>query len=86
MEWDYLRIACPACEESRDDRMCVYTASQFEHIRVEACETCRIYIKTVDLTKNGHAVPVVDELATIPLNLWAQEHQYAKLRANLLGI
>ena len=27
-EWDYLRIACPACEESRDEKMCVYTASQ----------------------------------------------------------
>jgi hypothetical protein len=31
-------------------------------------------------------VPVVDELATIPLNLWAQEHGYTKLRANILGI
>jgi formate dehydrogenase maturation protein FdhE len=40
----------------------------------------------VDLTKNGHAVPVVDELATIPLNLWAQEHGYTKVQPNLLGI
>jgi formate dehydrogenase maturation protein FdhE len=56
------------------------------HVRVEACETCHYYIKTVDLTKNGLAVPVVDELATIPLSLWAQEHQYVKLQANLLGL
>jgi formate dehydrogenase maturation protein FdhE len=53
---------------------------------VEACDTCRYYIKTIDLTKNGRAVPVVDELATIPLNLWAHQHGYVKLRANLLGI
>src|SRR5437588_8683670 len=52
----------------------------------EGCDTCGHYIKTVDLTKNGLAVPVVDELATIPLNLWAQEHGYVKLQANLLGI
>jgi FdhE protein len=64
----------------------VYSATQFDHVRVEACDTCRRYIKTVDLTKNGHAVPVVDELATMPLNLWAQEHGYLKLQANLLGI
>ena len=64
----------------------IYTASQFDHVRVEACDTCRHYIKTVDLTKNGHAVPVVDELATMPLNLWAQQHGYVKLQANLLGI
>lgn len=85
-EWDYRRIVCPACGEENVDNLCVYTASQFEHVRVEACETCKHYIKTVDLTKNGLAVPVVDELATIPLNLWAQEKGYTKLQSNLLGM
>jgi formate dehydrogenase maturation protein FdhE len=28
---------------------------------------------------------VVDELATIPLDLWAREHGYDKLQMNLLG-
>jgi FdhE protein len=85
-EWAYRRIVCPACGEETVEKLATYTASQFQHVRVEACDTCRYYIKTVDLTKNGHAVPLVDELATIPLNLWAQEHQYVKLQANMLGI
>jgi formate dehydrogenase maturation protein FdhE len=85
-EWDYRRIICPACGESRVEALAIYTAAEFDHVRVEACDTCRLYIKTVDLTKNGLAVPVVDELATIPLNLWAQEQGYKKLKANLLGL
>jgi FdhE protein len=85
-EWPYRRIVCPACNEEGADKLAVYTAEQFKHVRVETCETCRCYLKTIDLTKNGHAVPMVDELATIPLNLWAQEHHYTKLRPNLLGI
>ena len=85
-EWTYGRIVCPACGEETVEKLAIYTASQFHEVRVEACDTCHYYIKTVDLTKNGHAVPVVDELATIPLNLWAQEHQYTKLQPNLLGI
>jgi len=68
------------------EKLAVYTTSQFPHVGVEACDTCRRYIKTVDLTKNGHAAPVVDELGTVPLNLWAEEHQYTKLQPNLLGI
>jgi len=40
----------------------------------------------VDLTKNGHAVPVVDEIATVALNIWAEEHGYSKLEPNLLGM
>jgi len=85
-EWAYGRIICPACGEEAVEKLAIYSATQFDHVRVEACDTCHRYIKTVDLTKNGHAVPVVDELATIPLNLWAQEHGYVKLRPNLLGI
>jgi formate dehydrogenase maturation protein FdhE len=42
-------------------------------------------LKTVDLTKAGLAIPVVDELATIPLDLWARERGYEKLQINLLG-
>ena len=85
-EWPFRRLICAACGEETVEKLPVYTAEQFKHVRVEACDTCRYYIKTVDLTKNGHAVPIVDELASIPLNLWAQEHEYTKLRANLLGI
>jgi formate dehydrogenase maturation protein FdhE len=55
-------------------------------VRVEACDTCRQYIKTIDLTKNGRAVPVVDKLAAIPLSLWAAENGYVKVSTNLLGL
>jgi FdhE protein len=85
-EWTFGRIICSGCGEENVDKLAVYTASQFIHVRVEACDTCRRYIKTIDLTKNGRAVPIVDELATIPLNLWATEHGYTKLQSNLLGL
>ena len=62
-EWTYGRIIRPACGEEAVEKLAIYTANQFQHVRVEACDTCRHYIKTVDLTKKGHAVPVVDELA-----------------------
>lgn len=85
-EWEYRRIVCPACGEENVDKLPVYVAEELPHIRVEACDTCHHYIKTIDLTKDGRAVPVVDELAAIPLSLWAVEKGYAKLSTNLLGL
>jgi len=88
-EWEYRRIVCPACGEESVDKLPVYVAEEAEeldHVRVEACDTCRHYIKTIDLTKNGRAVPVVDELAAIPLSLWAAENGYTKVSTNLLGL
>ena len=84
-EWDFRRILCPACGEETENKLPVYVAEQFPHVRVEACDTCRYYIRTVDLTKDGHAVPIVDDLAAIPLSLWAHERGYSRLQPNLLG-
>jgi len=85
-EWGIGRILCVACGEESPGKLSTYTAAQIPHVRVEACDTCRCYLKTVDLTVNGRAVPVVDELATLPLNLWAEQQGYVKLHANILGL
>jgi FdhE protein len=85
-EWDFRRLLCPHCGEEDKDKLPVYIAEEFPHIRVEACDTCRSYIKSVDLTRNGLAVPEVDELASIGLDLWAAEKGYTKLQANLFGL
>jgi formate dehydrogenase maturation protein FdhE len=85
-EWDFRRIVCPGCGEENDAKLAVFTASDWHYIRVECCDTCKTYLKTIDLTKDGHAEPVVDELASAPLDLWAREHGYAKLHSNMLGM
>ncbi len=85
-EWQFRRVVCPNCGEQDKDRLPVYTAAEFDHVRVEACDRCKTYIKSVDLTRNGRAVPVVDELATVALNIWAENHGYTKLESNLLGL
>jgi formate dehydrogenase accessory protein FdhE len=85
-EWTFRRIYCPACGEEREPQMAFYSAPEIAHVRVDVCDTCHTYLKNIDLTKTGLAIPIVDELATIPLDLWAVEHGYRKLQINMLGI
>jgi FdhE protein len=85
-EWFYRRIVCTNCGEADKNRLPVYKAEGIPHVRVEACDSCHCYLKSVDLTVNGLAVPVVDELATVALNIWAEEMNYAKSEPNLLGL
>jgi FdhE protein len=85
-EWQYRRIVCPKCGEQDKDKLPVFTAAEIDYVRVDACDVCMTYIKSVDLTRNGHAIPEVDELATVALNIWADEHGYTKLESNLLGM
>jgi FdhE protein len=84
-EWEFRRILCANCGEEQEQQLPVYIAEQFPQIRVECCESCKKFLRTIDLTKDGHAIPIVDDLAAIPLSLWAQENGYSRIQDNLLG-
>jgi FdhE protein len=85
-EWGFPRVLCPACREERPDKLPRYTAQEIPWMRVEACDTCGKYLKSVDLTQNWEAEPLVDELASTPLDVIAREHGYTKIAPNLAGI
>ncbi len=86
-EWTFRRILCPNCGEEDKEKLPVYSAKEFPHVCVEACDSCGRYIKAVDLDcRIGRAVPLVDEIATLPLNIWAEEHGYSKIAPNIVAM
>jgi FdhE protein len=57
----------------------------FTHIRVEACDSCRRYLLSIDLAADATAVPEVDEISALPLDLFARERGFTKIIPNLMG-
>jgi FdhE protein len=84
-EWTFRRIVCPSCGEEDKEKLARYSAKECKYVHVEACDSCRGYIKAVDMTVNGHAVPLVDEAALAVFDVWATQRGYSKLAPNLLG-
>ena len=84
--WPFRRVLCARCGEEDEHKLAYFRSPAFDHLRVDACDTCRHYLKTVDLTRLGVAVPLVDEVAGAPLDMWAREHGYEKIELNLLGL
>jgi len=84
--WPFPRVRCARCGEEDERRLGYYRSSAFDHLRVDACDTCKHYLKSVDLTRLGIAVPVVDEVAGAALDLWARDHDYQKIELNLVGL
>ena len=84
-EWPFRRVLCWNCHEEDKDNLAIYSAPAFPAVRVDACDRCHTYLKSIDLTKDGHAIPMVDEIATVALDIWADEHGYVKMQENLLG-
>lgn len=84
--WPFGRILCAQCGEADEHRLGYFRSPAFEHLRIDACDTCMHYLKTVDLTRQGNAVPLVDEVAGAPLDLWARDRGYRKIELNLVGL
>jgi FdhE protein len=84
--WEFRRVICASCGEERPAKLGYFHSPEFDHVRIEACDTCKRYIKSVDLTRLGLATPLVDEIDAAPLDLWAREHGYSKIELNLIGV
>lgn len=84
--WEFRRVVCANCGEERPAKLGYFHSPEFDHVRIEACDTCKHYIKGVDLTRVGFAAPIVDEIDAAPLDLWAREHGYTKIELNLVGV
>ena len=57
----------------------------FPHLRIASCSTCNRYLIEIDMAQDGRAVPEVDELAALPLDLYAADQGLTKVTPNLMG-
>jgi FdhE protein len=84
--WVFSRMTCAGCGESTGTRLPIYQEQErFPHARVDGCQTCRKYLLTFDLRRDTRAVPVVDEIAALPLDLFARDQGLTKITPNLMG-
>jgi hypothetical protein len=85
--WVHPRMICPSCGAEDPARLTVYAdAERLPQLRVEGCAACRRYLVGVDARRDPAAVPVVDELAALPLDLFARERGLRKVVPNHMGM
>jgi FdhE protein len=85
-EWVAGRLRCAACSEEDPRRLPSYTSARHPAVRLEACESCKRYVKSLDLTVDGRLIPEVDELASIAMDVWATEQGYRRIEPGLAGV
>ena len=84
--WAYPRMTCASCRETAGSKMPILAnEARLPHLRADACDTCHSYLITVDLRKEPTAVPLVDEIAALPLDLETAERGYTKISRNVMG-
>jgi FdhE protein len=84
-DWAIGRVLCASCGETDPQRLPAFQGDLYPAARIEACESCRRYVKSIDTSVDPHAVPEVDDLASLSLDLWAVGEGYARTELGLAG-
>jgi FdhE protein len=85
-EWPSSRVRCPSCGESNPEKLPSFTNDRYPTARIDACETCRRYVKSIDLTVDLAQVPEVDDLLSLSLDLWAADQGFERIEPGLSGL
>ncbi|HEX7581204.1 MAG TPA: formate dehydrogenase accessory protein FdhE [Thermoanaerobaculia bacterium] len=85
-EWPFGRVRCPSCCEESPEKLPVFQTDRHSGVRVEACEACHRYLKSIDLTVDARPVPEVDDLLSIAVDLWAQEEGFTRIAPGVAGL
>ena len=72
----------------RSARLPSFVPDERKVARIDGCETCSSYVKTFDLREAGaiEVVPLVDDVATVSLDLWANDQGLARHMVSFAGV
>ncbi|WP_272701168.1 formate dehydrogenase accessory protein FdhE [Desulfovibrio sp. Fe33] len=80
------RIACPVCGEDDHKKLTFFTVDEEPGFRVDVCETCKTYVKTIDFRNLDRvALPVLDDLDSLALDYVAANQGYRRATLSAWG-
>ena len=76
--WSAKRVHCPYCESSQTKDLHYFYYEEEKDTRVDLCDNCKKYIKTIDSRKTDRLIyPPLEQIASMHLDIKAQELGYA---------
>ncbi len=77
-QWLIERLVCPFCGNKEQESLQYFHAEGEEAHRIDLCDKCHQYIKTIDLRKIEAIDPILEDLATLHLDILASQKGYKR--------
>ena len=75
--WPAKRIFCPFCEKTGGKNLHTFTSEQEKDLRVDVCDDCKKYLKTVDTRATERIIyPPMEQIASLHLDINARQKGY----------
>ena len=77
-QWRIDRLFCPFCNSKDQESLHYLFAEGEEAYRIDLCDKCHQYIKTIDYRNLAESDPVLEDLATLHLDILASQKGYKR--------
>jgi len=77
-QWRIDRLICPFCDNKEQNSLSYLYAEGEEAYRIDLCEKCHQYIKTIDMRILEESDPSLEDLATLHLDILAKQKGYKR--------
>ena len=77
-QWRIDRLFCPFCENNDQESLHYFYGEGEETHRIDFCDKCHQYIKTIDYRNLQESDPVLEDLATLHLDILAIQKGYKR--------
>ncbi len=77
-QWRVERLSCPFCNNKEQEFLHYLYAEGEETCRIDLCDKCHQYIKTIDLRRIEDSDLVLEDLATLHLDMLASQKGYKR--------
>jgi FdhE protein len=77
-QWRIDRLYCPFCNNKGQESLHYLYAEGEEIYRIDLCDKCHQYIKTIDYRNLEESDPVLEDLATLHLDILASQKGYKR--------
>jgi FdhE protein len=81
-QWRADRISCPFCENKDQESLHYFFGEGEETHRIDLCDKCHQYIKTIDTRTLQASDPILEDLSTLHLDLLASQKGYKRPAPN----
>ena len=81
-QWRTDRLSCPACNNKDQESLGYFCGEGEEAFRIDLCDRCHRYIKTIDYRNLEESDPCLEDLATLHLDVLAAQKGYRRAAPN----
>ena len=85
-EWPFRRGQCPACATEDPEQVYCYHAEEIPQVETQVCDACQRYMHLVRRDRDAAAIPELDELVALPLDVMCLDYGFVKIHPNLAGV